>query len=179
MTDDHRPAEPSEPEADDPPQSRPTIVMRPQVSEPRKPLYRVVEVVRTSYGRLAEEGRVWHSDLAHVRRFGRVIAGNTSGHRVVVVDGAGAILEELSVVPQEQRSGNWEGWKKTELPPLPQKRGNLRAKPPTPFAKPRPPAPPAMPAPSVPPALPQPDLALEDEPEQAEATDTQPSDLGD
>ena len=54
--DDQRPDEPPAPEADDPPQSRPTIVMRPQVSQPRKPLYRVVEVVRTSYGRLAEEG---------------------------------------------------------------------------------------------------------------------------
>ena len=47
MTDEQRPDEPPEPEADDRPQSRPTIMMRPQVSEPRKPLYRVVEVVRT------------------------------------------------------------------------------------------------------------------------------------
>ena len=133
---------------------QPTIMIRPQAAEPRRPLYRVVEVVRA-------------------------VAGNTSGHRVMVVDGAGAILEELNVVPQDRRSGTWEGWKEAQLPPLPAKRGKLRARPPAPFAKPRPAASPAWAAlPAPVPAAATPDLAL-DVPEQVEATDTQPAELRD
>jgi len=164
MTEEN-PTDTSVPEAHQQPERRPSIVLRPQAPEVRRPpLYRVVEVVRTPYGRLEEEGKVWHSDLAHVRRFGRAIAGNTSGHRVVVVDGAGTILEELSVVPQQHRDGSWEGWKETTLPPLPHKRSALRSKPRAAPVKPMPPVPPVLAAPP---------------PEHVEATDTQPAELQD
>jgi hypothetical protein len=117
-----------------------------------RPLYRVVEVVRNTSGRLEEEGRVWHNDLARVRRFGRAVAANSSGQKVLVVDGVGNLLEELSVVPQEGRSGAWQGWQKTELPPLPPRQ--LRrppkpaklAAPPVPKPNPNPPAPAVAPA---------------------------------
>lgn len=83
------------------------------------PIFRVVEMVRDERGRLREEGRIWHTDIAHLRRFGRAVAANTASHRVVVTDAAGQVLEEIPVAPPEERRVRWDDWQDIPLPPLP------------------------------------------------------------
>jgi len=79
------------------------------------PIFRVVEMVRDERGRLREEGRIWHTDIAHLRRFGRAVAANTASHRVVVTDAAGQVLEEIPVAPPEERRVRWDDWQ--DIPP--------------------------------------------------------------
>jgi hypothetical protein len=100
----------------------------------RRPLYRVVEFMRDEQGRVMEQGRVWHSDLRRVRQFGRAVADNTAGSRVVIADNAGRVVEELplpSLAHAEQ--GRWDGWRERPLPPLPRQpeRPRLRREPAT------------------------------------------------
>lgn len=83
------------------------------------PIYRVVEVVRNSEGRLRHEGRVWHNDLALLRKFGRAVAANTSSHRVMITDAVGDVIEELPVAPPEARHSAWDSWGGLDLPPAP------------------------------------------------------------
>jgi hypothetical protein len=85
----------------------------------RRPLYRIVEVTRAPTGRLELEGKVWHTELDRVRRFGRIVAANTGGHKVLVLDGVGNVLEELTAVPDGKRTGDWQGWRQLALPALP------------------------------------------------------------
>jgi len=87
--------------------------------QPAQLLYRLVEVVRDDRGRLREEGRVWHADLQQVRRFARAVAGSTAAHRVVVADGSGRIMEELSASVGHHEPTHWCGWKQIPVPPLP------------------------------------------------------------
>ena len=104
------------------------------------PIFRVVEMVRDERGRLREEGRIWHTDIAHLRRFGRAVAANTASHRVVVTDAAGQVLEEIPVAPPEERSVRWDDWQDIPLPPLPPPGPHVasrkRRKPPEPAAAP-------------------------------------------
>jgi hypothetical protein len=87
---------------------------------PRRPLYRVVEFTRDDQGRIHEQGRIWHSDLRRVRQFGRALAGNTAGSRVVIADNAGRVVEELPLPGLEDPAqGQWQGWRERALPPLP------------------------------------------------------------
>ncbi len=83
------------------------------------PIFRVIEVVRDERGRLREEGRIWHTDIAHLRRFGRAVAANTASHRVVVADAAGQVLEEIPVAAPHERVVRWDDWQDISLPPLP------------------------------------------------------------
>jgi hypothetical protein len=85
----------------------------------RTPVYRVVEIIRDSNGRLRQEGRVWHTDLDRLRKFGRAVASNSSSHRVLIADASGDVLEELSVLPLEHANPCWNGWKNIPLPPAP------------------------------------------------------------
>lgn len=98
-------------------------VARPARAE-RRPLYRVVEFVRDDQGRIQEQGRVWHSDLRRVRQFGRALANNTAGSRVVIADNAGRVVEELAL-PElaHPGQGQWHGWRERPLPPLPRGEG--------------------------------------------------------
>ena len=91
----------------------------------RRPMYRVVEVMRDDHGHLLKEGHVWHDSLERARRFGRVLAANTSGHAVVVEDAIGRPLETLLPVPPEQRTGRWDHWADAPLPPLPPRRASV------------------------------------------------------
>jgi hypothetical protein len=79
----------------------------------------VVEFVRDDQGRIQEQGRVWHSDLRRVRQFGRALANNTTGSRVVIADNAGRVVEELPL-PElaHAEQGQWQGWRELPLPPL-------------------------------------------------------------
>lgn len=87
---------------------------------PRRPLYRVVEFTRDDQGRIHEEGRIWHSDLRRVRQFGRAVADNTAGSRVVIADNAGRVVEELPLPGLEAPAqGQWQGWRERRLPLLP------------------------------------------------------------
>jgi hypothetical protein len=87
---------------------------------PRRPLYRVVEFTRDDQGRIHEEGRIWHSDLRRVRQFGRAVADNTAGSRVVIADNAGRVVEELPLPGLENPAqGQWQGWRERRLSPLP------------------------------------------------------------
>ena len=107
------------------------------------PIFRVVEVVRDARGRLRHEGKIWHTDLGRLRKFGRAVAANTASHRVMVADASGNVLEEIPVAPTDDRAVKWSDWEAIPLPPLPP-----RAKRPAPLKrKPLPPAPsPAIPA---------------------------------
>jgi hypothetical protein len=80
----------------------------------------VVEFTRDDSGRIREQGRVWHSDLRRVRQFGRVVADNTTGSRVVIADNTGRVVEELPL-PElaHAEQGRWQGWRERALPPLP------------------------------------------------------------
>ncbi|CAN7256190.1 hypothetical protein [Rhizobacter sp. LjRoot28] len=84
-----------------------------------RPIYRVVEIVRDSEGRLRHEGRVWHSDLTLLRKFGRAVAANTRSHRVLIADSVGEIVEELPITPPEDRQAAWDRWEALPLPPQP------------------------------------------------------------
>ncbi len=109
-------------------------------------LYRVVEVMRAPNGRLARVGQIWHTDLAHVRRFGRALAGNTVGDQVQVADASGAVIETIPAAAAGAGPAGWGDWKALPLPPAPPRRAPVRAAPP-----PAPRPPPTM----VPPILPQ------------------------
>ncbi len=112
------------------------------------PIFRVVEVVRDAQGRLHQEGKIWHTDLGRLRKFGRAVAANTASHRVVVADASGNVLEEIPVVSADGREAKWSDWEAIPLPPLPP-----RAERPAPLKR-RPQAPPPVPPPSlVPPSL--------------------------
>ena len=104
----------------DPPPPRPPARARFGTGLERRPLYRVVEFVRDDRGRLREEGRIWHSDLHRVRQFGRAVAGNTTGARVVIADNAGRVVEELPLPTLDHPAqGQWDGWRAQPLPALP------------------------------------------------------------
>lgn len=85
----------------------------------RTPLYRVIEVVRDGEGRLRKEGRIWHSDLNHLRRFGRAVASNAASHKVWIADVRGDVIEELPILSPEQRQPLWGDWQDMPLPPRP------------------------------------------------------------
>lgn len=104
------------------------------------PIFRVVEVTRDARGRLRHEGKIWHTDLGRLRKFGRAVAANTASHRVMVADASGNVLEDIPVVPSDDRAVKWFDWEAIPLPPLPP-----RAKRPAPIK--RKPAPPPLPAP--------------------------------
>lgn len=113
-------------------------------------LYRVVEVMRAPNGRVTRVGQIWHSDLAHVRRFGRALAGNTVADHVQVADAQGVVIETIPAPPPGTPPAGWGNWKATAVPPAP---------PAPPRPPPRPPAagpkpPPTMVPPIVPQALP-------------------------
>lgn len=115
----------------------------PVPAEPRRftafdatPIFRVVEVTRDARGRLRHEGRIWHTDLGRLRKFGRAVAANTASHRVMVADAAGNVLEDIPIAPADDRAVKWSDWEAIPLPPLPP-----RAKRPAPIKR-KPPAPP-------------------------------------
>ncbi len=87
---------------------------------PKAALYRVVEVSRDAHGRLVQQGRIWHADLDHARRFGRALAANSVSQRVEVADSNGAVVERLPVPPPGSVApSGWGGWKDMPLPPAP------------------------------------------------------------
>jgi hypothetical protein len=95
----------------------------------RRPLYRVVEFVRDDQGRIQEHGRIWHSDLRRVRQFGRAVANNTGGSRVVIADNPGRVVEELTLPDlAHPEQGQWDGWRDRALPPLPRRVERARLK---------------------------------------------------
>lgn len=122
----------------------------------RRPLYRVVEFVRDDRGRLKEEGRIWHTDLQRVRQFGRAVADNTSGSRVVIADASGRVVEELPLPGlQDETQGRWSGWRERRLPPLPAStrtplKREARVTPAQAWVLPAPSAPQASPKPALP-----------------------------
>jgi hypothetical protein len=85
------------------------------------PIYRVLEVFRDGNGRLRKEGRVWHTDLNRMRKFGRAVASNTSSLKVLITDAAGDVMEEISPPPAELRQSRWDSWEAIALPPCPPK----------------------------------------------------------
>jgi len=89
--------------------------------QPRAPeLFRVVEITRDSRGRLSPQGQIWHTDLAHVRRFGRAVAANSVSQGVVIADTAGGVIERIPVQPQGSAGAGWgPGWRDLPLPPAP------------------------------------------------------------
>lgn len=108
----------ADPSDDDPPPAPPPAARGARAD--RRPLYRVVEFMRDEQGRVLEQGRVWHSDLRRVRQFGRAVADNTAGSRVVIADNAGRVVEELPLPGlAHAEQGRWEGWRDRALPPLP------------------------------------------------------------
>ncbi len=101
----------------------------PAIRWERRPLYRVVEVVRDGEGRLRKEGRIWHSDLDHLRRFGRAVASNAASHKVWIADVRGDVIEELPILSPDQRQPLWGGdWQDMPLPPRPPVRKAARAR---------------------------------------------------
>lgn len=112
-------------------------------------LYRVVEVMRAPNGRLTRIGQVWHSDLDHVRRFGRALAGNTVADHVQVADATGAVIETIPAPPPGTPPAGWGDWKAIPVPPAPRL---PRAVPPA--AAPAPKGPPTMVPPIIPQSLP-------------------------
>lgn len=116
-------------------------------------LFRVVEITRDARGRLVPQGQIWHSNLDHVRRFGRAVAANTASQGVLIADADGAVLEKIPVAPLGTAAG-WGGWRDMPLPPAP------------PRKKARPPMlrPPAAAAPSLPTPMPTPAPAPKVEP---------------
>jgi hypothetical protein len=111
-------------------------------------LFRVVEIARDGQGRLVKQGQIWHSDLDHVRRFGRAVAANSASQSVVIADTSGAVVEKIPVVPMSQAGmAGWGGWQHIPLPPAPPRK--------KPAGAPRrpgviPPAPPPYAMPEVP-----------------------------
>lgn len=119
-------------------------------------LYRVVEVLRDPDGRLRQCGRIWHSDLDTVRRFGRAVAANSVSHKVLIADAAGSVVEELPVAAADPARG-WDGWREMPLPAVPRShaRRSLRPRLPQPAAAAppsarRPPSPAVEPSASTP-----------------------------
>ena len=109
-------------------------------------LFRVVEIARDGNGRLVRQGKIWHSDLDHVRRFGRAVAANSVSQRVVVADTSGAVVEQIPVLALSPVSAGWSGWQDMPLPPAP-----LRNKPAAASRAPAmPPAPPPQEMPELP-----------------------------
>lgn len=82
-------------------------------------LYRVVETMRETDGRLSRVGRIWHTDLAQVRRFGHALAANSTAQQVQVADASGLVLETIATPPPEAPSPGWGDWKSLPLPPAP------------------------------------------------------------
>ncbi len=83
-------------------------------------LFRVVEIVRDSRGRLAPQGQIWHSDLDHVRRFGRAVAANSVSQGVLIADTRGGVVEKIPVQPLGGAGAGWgDGWRDMPLPPAP------------------------------------------------------------
>lgn len=83
-------------------------------------LFRVVEIVRDSRGRLSPQGQIWHSDLNHVRRFGRAVAANSVSQGVLIADQAGGVVEKIPVQPLGAPGAGWgAGWRDMALPPAP------------------------------------------------------------
>lgn len=110
-----------------------TAVVKPsfQVAQwDKTPIYRVIEVTRDVNGRLRKEGRVWHTDLDRMRKFGRAVAANSASHKVLIADAAGDVLEELPVATAESRGPCWSSWQDITLPPRPAVKA--RRKPPRP-----------------------------------------------
>lgn len=116
-----------------------------------QPIFRVVEVVRDERGRLRHEGKIWHTDLGRMRKFGRALAANTASHRVMVADAAGNVLEEIPIAPADEREVKWTDWQAIPLPPLPP-----RKRPAPPKRKPRAAAPALASTPAAAPAPSQP-----------------------
>jgi hypothetical protein len=129
-------------------------------------LFRVVEVARDGRGRLVQQGQIWHSDLDHVRRFGRAVAANSVSQRVLIADSTGAVVEQIPVAPLGSAVAGWSGWRDMPLPPAPPRKKPrpappLRQKLPEPAvaaaavaAAPVVPVPPVPPVPSVAPVAP-------------------------
>ncbi len=112
-----------------------------------KPMFRVVEVARDAQGRLTSIGQIWHTDLAHARRFGHALGANSTAQRVQIADSRGTVLEQVPVCAEATEAVGWAGWRERALPPLPA--------PPSRQALTRPPPPPAdlpLPLASQPPA---------------------------
>lgn len=84
-----------------------------------QPIYRVIEVTRDASGRLALQGRIWHTDLDRLRRFGRALAANSQSHRVVIADSRGELVEELDLAGPDDRQPLWGAWQRIPLPPAP------------------------------------------------------------
>ncbi|WP_348755282.1 hypothetical protein [uncultured Aquincola sp.] len=115
-----------------------------------QPVYRVIEVTRDANGRLSLQGRIWHTDLDRLRRFGRALAANSQSHRVVIADARGELVEELPLAGPGERQPLWGDWQQIPLPPMPRPAA-------TPAPPPRVAAPAPRPAPApvpAPPALP-------------------------
>ncbi len=118
-----------------------------------KPLFRVVEVTRDPRGRLSTLGQIWHTDLAHVRRFGHALGANSTAQRVEITDRHGAVVEQIPVCSSPAQAAGWAGWRERPLPPLPSQpqpppRLQRRPAPPPPF----PPASEPAPSAAAPPA---------------------------
>jgi hypothetical protein len=119
----------------EPPSAQATLArLRAELAQrpaPKAALYRVVEVSRDAQGRLVQQGRIWHADLDHARRFGRALAANSVSQRVEVADSNGAVVERLPVPPPGSVApSGWGGWKDMPLPPAPPR--PRRALPPAP-----------------------------------------------
>ncbi len=82
-------------------------------------LFRVVEVTRDADGRVSRRGKIWHTDLSMVRRFGRALAANSEAQKVEVADAKGKVIETLVPPPAGSPPAGWEDWRAMPLPPLP------------------------------------------------------------
>jgi hypothetical protein len=82
-------------------------------------LFRVVEVTRDADGRVSRRGKIWHTDLSMVRRFGRALAANSEAQKVEVADARGKVIETLVSPPTGSSPVGWEGWRTMPLPPMP------------------------------------------------------------
>lgn len=141
--------------------SRTLAAQQPSPGTGARPLYRVVEVTRDPRGRLSPQGQIWHSDLDHVRRFGRALGANSVSQRVLIADGNGAVLEQIPVLSGAAGPLGWGGWRDLPLPPLPPRkappkpRARVTSTAPPPAARPLL-RPPLDPTPALPPGLVQP-----------------------
>jgi len=106
-------------------------------------LFRAVEVVLESDGRLAHKGKIWHHDLKRARQFGRALAANSSAQRVQIADAAGTILETIPPPPPGSPAIGWGAWQSLPLPPLPPRPPPAKKKAPAKAVAPPAPAAPA------------------------------------
>ncbi|MCB1996101.1 MAG: hypothetical protein KDG57_09540 [Rhodoferax sp.] len=114
-------------------------------------LYRAVEVMREPNGRVTRIGKIWHSDLERVRRFGHALAANTAGEHVQVADSGGRVIETIPPPPPGTPPRGWGDWTSSRIPsrePPPPALPTVTARVPT--LQP----PPSGVPPIVPPALP-------------------------